>query len=251
MSEETVDEDEFKPSNKMVHVEELENYNDIDDLSTELYGHHLNDFDSESYSLLDSISAAITINEVHRQQRPSTLGKAYSLFLEHHSDVADAKENGDVAENILIPTILKLFHFLVEHGFEPTVLRGSDFTKDLKGCSTAIESWVKNTRNAKIKHLVISINNLIIDPCFKRLGQAVRIDSYPLSDFQRLWRHHDVVASPTLITKVQQSALFSKPAQELQVPTPPASITETVVPEVHQGPTKIQLTVGDRYGRRS
>lgn len=216
--------------NRPIHVEELQvDDNTIDDLSVELFGHHMSEFDVDAYEDLDSLSSD-----------GMTLGEAYRSFFEKNKKAEDSKASPSVAENYLVSVVRDLFKYLYDHGFEPSVIQGIEFQKPLENASAAIERWKKMTKSQKIKHLVVKVGNLILDPCFKRLGKAVSIDNYPVAEFQRMWKQSDTLATPTPASRLQHSGLFTKPIKELQVPEP---VLDGGFVVASSKPTKIKITL--------
>jgi len=213
----------------------LQSFNDIDDLSKELFGHHLHEFDDQQYDDLDSISSTLPPSVASLSTAGiGTLGKAYMAFFAQNKVAHDARTNNVIAENDLIPIIQDLFYYLLNLGFDVTVLRGTTFKKALLGCSPAIEKWKMVNRASKsIKHLAVRVHGLVLDPCFKRLGHDVRVDNYPFAEFQRMWTEVDIVASPTELSKSNRAGLFNRPVRDLQIPTPDGV--------VHPSPTTVSL----------
>lgn len=215
----------------------LQDYNDVDDLSYELYGHRLHEFEDDDYDDLDSISASKeshSSQDITQRTAPgiATLGKAYKAFFDQNPTADKARTDSAVAEESLVPIVRALFSYLSNLGFDVTAVKGLDFTKQLDDCSIVITQWRMLHKSTAISHLVVKINNLILDPCFKRLGSAVRVDNYALSDFQRLWRDTSVVASPSNAFQRKQSALFTSSVKSLQIPTP--VFTEQLVAEASE-----------------
>jgi hypothetical protein len=248
---------------RIIDVDGLQHYNEVDDLSVELFGHRLHEFEDRDYSDLDSFSAtnvstsSLDIKGIVAPGAVATLGKAYLQFFDSHPLADQARSDKSVAEASLIPIVKSLYTYLSDLGFEVSAVRGFDFTKRLEGCSSSIEKWQHLNKTTAISHLAVKVNNLILDPCFKRLGNSVRVDNYALSDFQRLWRTQDVIASQASLSHAQSCDLFSKTAKELQVPTPnyvePTSIlsSSTIRSKKVSNVTRIKLSGGCSDGSKT
>jgi hypothetical protein len=238
-------EEKTDTSERIIDIEYLQSYNDIDDLSKELYGHHLQEFDEGGYEDLDSLSAGqvmyIQPNPIVNTggKEASSFGRVYARFFETNSIAAQAKEDSRIAEENMIKIIQDLFNYLVSLNMSNvSVLSGFVFNKPLKVCSASIEKWKMLNKSNDIKHLVIAVNGIILDPCFKRLGITVRTDVYPISEFQRLWKNIETIAIGSTVDSVQSSKLFTAPASELQIPLPSFNRSR----EYSESRTKIKLT---------
>lgn len=221
-------EQEFNTDEKerIIDVDYLQQFNDLDDLSLELYGHHLQEFDDGNYDDLDSLSKGSIYYQTSLSSNCGvdtnvSFGKVYARFFDTNTLAAKAKLDSRIAEENLIPIIRDLFTYLVSlNTSDVSVLVGTKFKKPLIESSASILKWIMLNDSTEIKHLVINVNGVILDPCFKRLGEAVRIDVYPVTEFKKLWQDVETIAIGTTPSSIKTSKLFKEREDELQIPLP-------------------------------
>ncbi len=198
--------------NKVIDVDALDTYNDVDDLSLELFGHHLDSFEGYDF---DSMNSCVSSTDENLG-----LGQVYEQFFKQNPQAQQVQQDPELAEKMLIQIVKSLYDFLVKHDFVVDVVSGTGYRNPIDGASKAIRAWQMRNNGAPIKHLAVKVNNQILDPCFKRLGDRVRINHYPLTDFQRIWSmlqkeaHYDPGCPDRSVNN-----LTTRPAHELQVPT--------------------------------
>lgn len=140
-----------------------------------------------------------------------SLNDLYKQFIE---DAAwTAQSDSSKAEESLVNCNKQLYKLLTSYGFQCSVIQGIGFKGRLIDCSLSI-SGIPLQQRFRIKHIAVLSGSLVLDPCFKRLGIAVRYNHYPVMDFYNSWDMVRTVKS-SVVSMLDVASLA-----ELQFPIP-------------------------------
>ncbi len=117
------------------------------------------------------------------------LAQAYKAFLKENGIAHRATQDPNVAEANQVRIVKALYHFLLDHDHECHVFQCHSFKRALIGASDKIEKTVReygmDKAKMNVRHLVLRVNQLVIDPCFTRLGNNFTgLDNYPYRELQ-------------------------------------------------------------------
>jgi len=166
-----------------------------------------------------------------------TLAKAYKRFLENNPTARAALKSSSMADQYHVSIVKKLYNFLKSNDFDCEVLLGIGFRKSLVNASPSLMEALDLHGHAittkHIEHAVVKVNQLIIDPSYRRLGSSYETrDNYPARDFATYWtkirpiKHLLDLTSQVLLSRIEElSTRQSGPSRSSPPPAYASSMT--------------------------
>lgn len=133
-------------------------------------------------------SAKDPLSKLDDHAESMSLAHAYKRFFEINPKYKLVLSSASAADMMHASVVRDLYKFLVANDLDADVYLGKHYKGSLRDPSPRIEDAVKKVGEEAVKksiqHAVIKVNQLVVDPCFKRLGPGYStIDNFPFREF--------------------------------------------------------------------
>lgn len=145
----------------------------------------------------------------YSESEEMSLAKAYRKFLDSSLQAKSAARSAEAAEQFQVSLVKQLYHYFKANDIDCEVLLGVGYRGKLVSPSKELAELIQEmglTKVAKsIEHAVVKVNQLVIDPSYRRLGtEYEERDNYPVRDFYKYWMavrplKHLLELSPTAV----------------------------------------------------
>lgn len=121
-----------------------------------------------------------------------TLAGALRHFIDNSSIARRALESPHIAHETNTALTKALYRFLKRQDFEPKLLVGAGFKRNLSNCAPQLEDEIKQYGVKRVvkelTHGVVRVNDLVFDLTFKRLGDTYCMPyNFPYRDWSPCW----------------------------------------------------------------
>lgn len=142
-----------------------------------------------------------------------SLAHAYRLFLDGNTNAHMAQTSASAAEQYHTRIVKDLYKFFTDKDIECEVWLGKVFEKPLINPSPQIEGALKALGDVHVKnmlkHAVVKVNSLAIDPCFLRLGDHyTHLSNFPFREFPHFFKSMENIKHLVELTPEMVNALL-------------------------------------------
>lgn len=139
-------------------------------------------------------------------------GKLVQQFIDENPEAQGSLANANTAEQHCADLPKRLYSFLYENEVEAELMLARGLKIVPRDGSTVLMARLNagKTDKTQVQHLVVKVNSLVVDLCFKRLGTLLPVYNYPLRELQGVFS--EIKPALQLLNK-KITSLYSESAE--------------------------------------